>query len=83
MREDLFFTQFFYLYIFPGNFVGTASFFDGVNLQSNEAFRVGFVFFLISKIGNLSAIDPGLDTGTFSNNPILIPFAIFKVGVGD
>ena len=79
MQGDLFFTQFFNLYIFPGHFIWTASFFDGVNLQSNESFGVGFVFFLVCEIGNLITIYPGLNTGTFGNNTVLVPFTILKV----
>ena len=53
------------LNVAPSYAVGTASFSDSVNLQTDESLGVRLQLFLVHEVGYLFAIDPSLDTGSF------------------
>jgi len=63
----------------PSYAVGTASFSDSVNLQTDESLGVRLQLFLVHEVGYLFAIDPSLDTGSLGEHTVLVPFAILEV----
>ena len=63
----------------PSYAVGTASFSDSVNLQTDESLGVRLQLFLVHEIGYLFAIDPSLDAGSLGEHTVLVPFAILEV----
>ena len=44
---------------------------------------MGFIFLLIVQIGNLISIYPCLNSRAFGYDSVLVPFAVFKMGVWD
>ena len=49
-----------------------------MHLQTDEAFLMIFVDFLVKQIGNLPAVNPSLDARSLSENAIVVPLARSK-----
>jgi len=79
IQQDLQFPDF---DVSPSDFEGAGAFFDAVYLEADKAFGVGFEFFFVGQVGDLSAVDPGLDAWSFGEDTTGVPLAFFEVFVG-
>ena len=69
--------------ISPGDIVRSLPPWNAVHLQTDEPLGMRLVNFVVCQIGDLMAVDPGLNMVPFGDNPVFVPLAILEVFMGN